>query len=98
MAVYQTHPFNQEGTGCRLESAQAETRAAPRTGRKETEAATQSIFVIDFDRLPAFASTSMNPNASKRRQWGPNGENHCGIMTLNSLNQNKELRCFLPAL
>lgn len=32
-----------------------------------------------------------------RCQWGPNDENHCGIMTLNSLNQNVKLRSFLPA-
>lgn len=41
-------------------------------------------------RLPEFSSTSTTPNAFKRCRQGPNGENHCGIMTLNSLNQNKE--------
>lgn len=84
-----------------VDAAQEEVRPGRRAAgcaRDKDERCRSVVQKARIGRLPAFASTSMTPNASKRRQWGLNGENHCGIMTLNSLNQNKKLRCFLPAL
>lgn len=97
-AVYQAHPFNQ---GCSTWNACLPPSEKPYNRSDGTERESDKsagIFLLNYVGLLAFLSTSMSSNASKCRQWGRNGENHCRIMTLNSLNQNKKQRCRLPPL